>query len=136
MEKNKTTTTKCILLILSDLESPEMPHVSTLPLPSDLKTTETVDINFDDFDYTLDILMPLFVGLLVALILGWMLIRYKMSAHQRSNYNGSIYCCPEQCFQFCAKFFECNIKLKKSKRMKRAESTNPQIVVRFSEFNF
>jgi hypothetical protein len=52
----------------------------------------------DYYDEKHDIVMPLIVGLFVAMILGWMLIRYKMSAHQRSNYNGSIYCCPEKCF--------------------------------------
>lgn len=63
-----------------------------------------------EYDDTLDILMPLFVGLLVAIILGWMLMRYKMSAHQRSNYNGSIYCCPEECFNFCSRFLECQFR--------------------------
>lgn len=61
-------------------------------------------------DYAFDILLPLIIGLLVALILGWMLVRYKMSSHQRSNYNGSIYCCPDQCFEFCTRFFECNFR--------------------------
>lgn len=63
-----------------------------------------------EYDDTLDILMPLFVGLLVAIILGWMLMRYKMSAHQRSNYNGSIYCCPEECFNFCSRFLDCQFR--------------------------
>ena len=49
----------------------------------------------------LDTLGPFFVGGFVALLLGWMLIRYKMSFHRASNYNGSVYCCPESCFQFC-----------------------------------
>ena len=44
---------------------------------------------------------PFFVGGFVALLLGWMLIRYKMSNHRSSNYNGAVYCCPERCFQFC-----------------------------------
>lgn len=46
---------------------------------------------------------PFFVGGFVALLLGWMLIRYKMSYHRSSNYNGAVYCCPESCFKFCEK---------------------------------
>lgn len=85
--------------------SSELDSMSLTTAPSHL----TDEFLFDDVDYTLDIVMPLIVGLVVAMILGWMLIRYKMSAHQRSNYNGSIYCCPEECYIFCARFFKCNL---------------------------
>jgi hypothetical protein len=73
----------------------------TLPTSSEISPIEQLSsthVTNDFYDEKHDIVMPLIVGLFVAMILGWMLIRYKMSAHQRSNYNGSIYCCPEKCF--------------------------------------
>lgn len=91
--------------IMSSNNSSELDSMSLTTAPSHL----TDEFLFDDVDYTLDIVMPLIVGLVVAMILGWMLIRYKMSAHTRSNYNGSIYCCPEECYIFCARFFKCNL---------------------------
>lgn len=84
----------------------------------------TDEFHFNDVDYTLDIVLPLIVGLVVALILGWMLIRYKMSAHQRSNYNGSIYCCPEECYMFCARFFKCNLRGFKWPKLKKRSNQN------------
>lgn len=121
MEIHKNST-KCILIIISSSYYSNYFH--------EIRPTSTpaYDFNYDGYDYTLDILMPLVVGLLVALILGWMLIRYKMSSHQRSNYNGSIYCCPEECFDFCAKFFECKIKWPKV--MKRDQTNNRDIALR------
>lgn len=67
------------------------------------------ELYFNELDYQMSIIMPLIVGIFVALILTWMLIRYKMAANEAS-YNGSIYCCPQECFDFCAKFFECKFK--------------------------
>ncbi|CAF0894302.1 unnamed protein product [Brachionus calyciflorus] len=103
----KNSSTKCILIILSSINSQ---RESNLDNEASNTTLSYIDLNFNEISYTLNIILPLIVGLFVALILGWMLIRYKMSSHQRSNYNGSIYCCPEKCFEFCAKFFECKIK--------------------------
>lgn len=119
IEKYTETTAQSspLLKLLSSSVSRTFITNSTTSYPSAITsktnialTTTIIDFPFDGLDYTLDIVMPLIVGLLVALILGWMLIRYKMSAHERSNYNGSIYCCPERCFEFCAKFCECNLK--------------------------
>jgi hypothetical protein len=73
--------------------------------------TATTPHSDEKHEYTIDVVTPLIVGLFVAAILGWMLIRYKISAHTRSNYNGSIYCCPDECFDFCAKLCKCNFKL-------------------------
>jgi hypothetical protein len=75
-------------------------------------------------EYTIDVVTPLIVGLFVAMILGWMLIRYKMSAHTRSNYNGSIYCCPDECFDFCAKVCKCNFKFNLTKFLAKHQRGN------------
>ena len=53
---------------------------------------------------SIDNFLPLIVAGFVALILGWMIVRYKMSHHRQSNFNGAVYCCPDECF----KFFENN----------------------------
>jgi hypothetical protein len=75
-------------------------------------------------EYEIDVVTPLIVGLFVAMILGWMLIRYKMSAHTRSHYNGSIYCCPDECFDFCAKVCKCNFKLNFTKFLAKHQKQN------------
>ncbi len=85
-------------------------------------------IEFDESYYNLNIVMPLIMGLFVAMILGWMLIRYKMSTNEQRNYTGSIYCCPDGCYDCCAKIFLCHfggfrLFLKKSK------SKTPKITI-------
>lgn len=94
-------------LVLSSNNNSEPTSTTSISLSSSNAPDEFL---FNDVDYTLDIVLPLIVGLVVAMILGWMLVRYKMSAHQRSNYNGSIYCCPEECYMFCARFTKCNLR--------------------------
>lgn len=101
--ESKNSSTKCIIIILSSIYS----HNKLVDHKHPNKTLHNTDSDFNELNYMLNIFLPVIVGLFVALILGWMLIRYKMSSHQRSNYNGSIYCCPQKCFNFCAKFFEC-----------------------------
>ena len=97
LESLLNNTTKQNLITKFNLYS-----VNTVP-----KTTENTSL--ENYDST-EILFPAIVGFFVVLILGWMLIRYKMSAHQRSYFNDSIYCCPDKCYDFCAKFCECKIR--------------------------
>jgi hypothetical protein len=97
-----------------------------------IKTNDSIDDEFDEDHYLSNIMMPLIVGLFVTMLLGWMLVRYKMSSAQRSNYNGSIYCCPEDCFDCFTKFFLCNfggfnLFLKKSN--KQNSSKTPKITL-------
>lgn len=113
--ESKNSSTKCIIIILSSIYSPDKPINKTL---------QNIDTDFNEINYMLNIFLPVIVGLFVALILGWMLIRYKMSSHQRSNYNGSIYCCPQKCFDFCAKFFECKKRCPKFFRIKKNQKPN------------
>ena len=57
-----------------------------------------------DNDY---VLMPLFVGLFVALLLLWMRYRYTAVSEQRSHIEGSFSICPQNFFDFLAKCFKC-----------------------------
>lgn len=110
---------------------------STTVEPSSQQHQQPVDeFLFDDVDYTLDIVLPLIVGLVVAMILGWMLVRYKMSAHQRSNYNGSIYCCPEECYLFCGRFFKCNLRGFKWPKLKKRRQTDENNAAPIAPFIF
>jgi hypothetical protein len=57
------------------------------------------------YDDTLDIFLPFVFGLFVALALGWMVIRYKMTNNTKgSHYTSSFYCCPERCFTSMGRF--------------------------------
>lgn len=95
---------------------------TTPTIISDVNKTSSVDVPYEDD--RIDIVTPFVVGIFVAMILGWMLIRYKMSAHERSNYSGSIYCCPNECFDFCARFARCKIKIPRSCGKKAPENNN------------
>ena len=86
-------------------------------------------IEFDENYYNLNILMPLIMGLFVAMILGWMLIRYKMSSREQSNNTGSIYCCPDGCYDCCAKIFLCNFG-GFSLFLKKSKSKTPKIKIK------
>lgn len=67
---------------------------------NNITSTDTI-VYTDD---TLDIILPFLFGLFVACALGWMVFRYKVSTQQASHYAGSIYCCPESCFDVLTKF--------------------------------
>jgi hypothetical protein len=86
-------------------------------------------VEFDENYYNLNILMPLIMGLFVAMILGWMLIRYKMSTREQRNYTGSIYCCPDGCYDYCAKIFVCNFEGFRL-FIKNSKSNNPKITIK------
>lgn len=120
--ETKNSTSRCIILILSSIYSPKEFNIDHEHQNTSL---QYIDPDFNELSYTLNIFLPIVVGLFVALILGWMLIRYKMSSHQRSNYNGSIYCCPQKCFDFCAKFFECKKTCPKFFKFKK--TTKPHV---------
>ena len=67
--------------------------------------TTTLIINNSTFLYqnqddTLNILLPFVVGLFVAIILGWMVMRYKMAANNGIHDATTIQCCPESCLTY------------------------------------
>jgi hypothetical protein len=51
-------------------------------------------------DDTLNILLPFIVGIFVAIILGWMVIRHKMGTNKGIYDGTTIYCCPDNCLTF------------------------------------
>ena len=97
------------------------------------KSTNNIynEVNVNDFDegyYASNMIMPLIVLLFVAMLLGWMLVRYKMSAVDRST-GSSVYCCPESCFNCCANFFSCKFR-RSSMFFKKSKSNTPKITIR------